>query len=116
MPHQLEPALAVLAGHGSRVLLADAVGLGKTVQAGLLLAELRRRGAVQSALVLTPAGLRDQWRRELSLRFGIAADIIDSPTMEAIVTTKRTPRSSEPRRERVAGFTPHLPHRGSRTW
>lgn len=75
-PHQLEPALAVLSGAGCRVLLADAVGLGKTVQACLLLAELQRRGAVESALILTPVGLRDQWGHELA-RFHVPADIID---------------------------------------
>ncbi|MBM3770781.1 MAG: DEAD/DEAH box helicase [Acidimicrobiia bacterium] len=77
MPHQLEPALAVLGGRGARVLLADAVGLGKTVQAGVLLSELLRRGVAHSALVLTPAGLRDQWQQELSTRFNLQADIID---------------------------------------
>src|SRR5262249_20735623 len=44
MAHQLEPALAVLRGCGCRVLLADEVGLGKTIQAGLVVAELRERG------------------------------------------------------------------------
>ena len=63
MPHQLEPALAVLRGLGCRVLLADEVGLGKTIQAGILIAELRARGAADRVLVLTPAGLRDQWTR-----------------------------------------------------
>lgn len=77
MPHQLEPALAVLGGRGTRVLLADAVGLGKTIQAGVLLAELLRRGAARSALVLTPAGLRDQWLQELSARFHLQATVVD---------------------------------------
>lgn len=80
MPHQLEPALAIVSGQTSRVLLADAVGLGKTVQAGLLLAELLRRGAAQCALILTPAGLRDQWRRELEDRFHVSADVLDLRT------------------------------------
>lgn len=77
MPHQLEPVLAIIAGRASRVLLADAVGLGKTVQAGLILAELWRRGAITSALMLSPAGLRDQWRRELHDRFAIDATVCD---------------------------------------
>src|SRR5262245_60849680 len=46
LPYQLEPALAVIGG-ATRVLLADAVGLGKTIQAGLLLAELVERGWVE---------------------------------------------------------------------
>lgn len=80
MPHQLEPTLAVLGGRGTRVLLADAVGLGKTVQAGVLLSELLRRGAARSALVLTPSGLRDQWQQELSAHFKLQATIVDFRT------------------------------------
>ncbi|OFW13248.1 MAG: hypothetical protein A3F69_03410 [Acidobacteria bacterium RIFCSPLOWO2_12_FULL_66_10] len=87
LPHQLEPALAVLRGNGSRVLLADEVGLGKTIQAGLILAELRARGAIARLLVLTPAGLRDQWARELSARFAIEAAAVDTPTLRRLAAT-----------------------------
>ena len=77
-PYQLEPALAVVRGLGSRVLLADEVGLGKTIQAGLLLSELRARGAADRVLVLSPAGLREQWATELKERFGIDAVVMDT--------------------------------------
>ncbi len=77
LPHQLEPALAVLRGLGSRVLIADEVGLGKTIQAALIVAELKAIGAADRVLVLTPAGLRDQWRCELLERFGIEATLMD---------------------------------------
>jgi len=75
-PYQLEPALAALNG-ATRLLLADAVGLGKTIQAGLLLSELRERGWIERALIVCPAGLRDTWARELASRFGIRAAILD---------------------------------------
>ena len=78
LPHQLEPALAIVRGLGTRLLLADDVGLGKTIQAGLVLSELRARAAVDRVLVLTPAGLRDQWASELSNRFGLTAGVIDA--------------------------------------
>ncbi|MGE3178395.1 MAG: DEAD/DEAH box helicase [Vicinamibacterales bacterium] len=84
LPYQLEPALAVLRGGACRVLLADAVGLGKTLQAGLLLAELMARGAARHALVLTPAGLRDQWAGELSGRFGLSPAILDLVQLHAL--------------------------------
>jgi superfamily II DNA or RNA helicase len=87
MPHQLEPALAVLRGKGSRILLADEVGLGKTIQAGLIVAELRARGAIDRLLVLTPAGLRDQWAQELSTRFAIEAPAVDGQTLRRLITT-----------------------------
>lgn len=77
MPHQLEPALAVIRGLGARVLLADDVGLGKTIQAGLIISELETRGLAERVLILTPAGLREQWAGELSTRFGINATVVD---------------------------------------
>ena len=77
LPHQLEPAVAVLRGDGCRVLLADDVGLGKTIQACLLIAELRARGLADRVIVLAPAGLRDQWRHELITRFALEATIAD---------------------------------------
>ena len=78
LPHQLEPALAVVRGIGSRVLIADEVGLGKTIEAGLVIAELMARGAADRVLVLTPAGLREQWASELSGRFGIEPAVVDT--------------------------------------
>ena len=77
LPHQLEPALALLRGLASRVLIADEVGLGKTIQAGLAIAELRARGAADRVLILTPAGLREQWRDELRDRFSLDAIVVD---------------------------------------
>ena len=71
LPFQLEPALALIRGHASRLLLADEVGLGKTIQAGLMLAELRHRGWCDRALIITPAGLRQQWADELRQRFDL---------------------------------------------
>lgn len=77
LPYQLDPALAVARG-AVRVMIADAVGLGKTVQAGLILNELAGRGVRSGsfrALVAAPAGLREQWGRELAEHFSIAATV-----------------------------------------
>ena len=79
-PYQLEPALAVIGG-ATRLLLADAVGLGKTIQAGLILSELIERGWIEHSLIVCPAGLRDTWARELRDRFGIAATVLDQPSI-----------------------------------
>jgi SNF2 family DNA or RNA helicase len=87
LPHQLEPALAILCGMGSRVLLADEVGLGKTIQAGLVCAELLARGAIDRVLVLTPAGLRGQWRDELLKRFSIRATTVDAAALRTAAAT-----------------------------
>jgi len=77
LPYQLEPAISVLRGDGCRLLLADEVGLGKTIQACLLIAELRVRGVADRVLILSPPGLRDQWCDELGRRFHISATIAD---------------------------------------
>jgi SNF2 family DNA or RNA helicase len=69
------------------VLLADEVGLGKTIQAGLIAAELLDRGAIERMLILTPAGLRDQWTRELADRFAIHTTTVDGPLLRRIATT-----------------------------
>ena len=83
LPFQLEPALALVRGCASRFLLADEVGLGKTIQAGLMLAELLQRGWCDRALIVTPAGLRQQWAEELRHRFEIEAAIIDAASLAA---------------------------------
>jgi superfamily II DNA or RNA helicase len=94
LPHQLDPALALLAGDAARVLIADEVGLGKTVQAGLAVAELRARGRAARVLALTPAGLREQWSAELSGRFGIEAALVDAAALRR--RTSEIPRSVNP--------------------
>jgi superfamily II DNA or RNA helicase len=86
-PHQLEPALAVLRGLGTRLLLADEVGLGKTIQAGLVIAELIARGSVERVLVLAPPGLRDQWQQELAERFAIEAAGVDGHALRRLAAT-----------------------------
>jgi superfamily II DNA or RNA helicase len=80
-PYQLEPALAVVNGLTRRILIADDVGLGKTIQAGLILAELCARHQAERVLILTPASLRSQWQSELSSRFRLAAEIVDAGTL-----------------------------------
>ncbi|MGH9347592.1 MAG: helicase-related protein, partial [Vicinamibacterales bacterium] len=77
-PYQLEPALAMMRGLACRILLADEVGLGKTIQAGLIVAELVERERDARVLVVTPASLRDQWRDELRDRFAVHAEVIDA--------------------------------------
>ncbi|MFC6331416.1 DEAD/DEAH box helicase [Paenibacillus septentrionalis] len=73
MPHQLDTAKRVLHEMGGRAILADEVGLGKTIEAGLILKEYIVRGLVKKALILVPASLVLQWVRELNAKFGIAA-------------------------------------------
>jgi superfamily II DNA or RNA helicase len=71
LSHQEETARKVLSVFLGRALLADEVGLGKTIEAGLVLTEYLVRGRVQTALVLVPPTLVRQWREELETKFGI---------------------------------------------
>ena len=70
--YQVETVRKVLKQFRGRVLLADEVGLGKTIEAGMVLKEYLLRGMVESVLVLTPASLVGQWREELEAKFDIA--------------------------------------------
>jgi superfamily II DNA or RNA helicase len=81
LPFQLEPALALLRGDCTRMLLADDVGLGKTIQAGLVVSELIARHEAERVLIVTPAGLREQWQRELQDRFGLPVTWVDAASL-----------------------------------
>ncbi|MCE5173533.1 DEAD/DEAH box helicase [Paenibacillus profundus] len=73
LPHQVETARKVLHEMRGRAILADEVGLGKTIEAGLVLKEYMIRGLVKRVLILVPASLVLQWVRELNHKFGIPA-------------------------------------------
>ncbi len=73
--YQWQTAQTVLRRMRGRAILADEVGLGKTIEAGLVLSELRMRGLGDRALVVVPAGLTEQWREELERKFALPATI-----------------------------------------
>ena len=84
-PHQVDAALFATRNPLSKgVILADEVGLGKTIEAGLLIAqrwaERRRR-----LLVITPANLRKQWHQELADKFGLPATILEAKSYRQAV-------------------------------
>jgi superfamily II DNA or RNA helicase len=69
--YQVETVRKVLKQYRGRVLLADEVGLGKTIEAGMVLKEYILRGMAERILILTPASLVGQWRDEMAAKFGI---------------------------------------------
>jgi superfamily II DNA or RNA helicase len=84
-PYQLVPVLRAIRMSRVRLLLADSVGLGKTVQAGLVLTELVARRLAHRILVVSPAGpLLEQWRTEMRERFGLRLDVVDRARLEEI--------------------------------
>ncbi len=77
-PYQLDPVIRALSMPRVSLLLADGVGLGKTIQAGLVLEELLLRRRIRRILVLCPAMLQRQWRTELRQKFNLDFEVIDS--------------------------------------
>jgi SNF2 family DNA or RNA helicase len=73
LPHQLEVARQVVENMHGKAILADEVGLGKTIEAGLILKEYMIRGLVKKVLILVPASLVTQWASELNTKFFIPA-------------------------------------------
>ena len=71
LEYQIRTALRVLGPLRGRALLSDEVGLGKTIEAGLVIKELLTRGMVKRFLVLTVPSLVDQWEEELAEKFGL---------------------------------------------
>ncbi|MDB5084863.1 MAG: ATP-dependent helicase [Bacilli bacterium] len=101
-PHQLATAKKVLNEMHGRAILADEVGLGKTIEAGLVIKEYIIRGLVKKALILVPASLVIQWTKELNQKFGISAVAQKNAStwtdyeiiVASIDTTKRDPHRS----------------------
>jgi len=70
LPHQIDALSRILSGDRIRYLLADEVGLGKTIEAGMVFRELKIRGMVKRVLVVAPKGLTYQWISEMKNHFG----------------------------------------------
>lgn len=79
LEHQIRTAKTVLRRLRGRAMLCDEVGLGKTIEAGLVLAELKMRGLARSVLVLTPPSLIEQWQGEMRRKFSIELTSHDDP-------------------------------------
>ena len=77
-PYQFKPLLKFLYSDDRRVLIADEVGLGKTIEAGHIMLELKARGEFRNALVVCPMALKEKWTTELNEKFGLDFINIDN--------------------------------------
>ena len=91
-PYQIFVAHRALQDVHPRYLLADEVGLGKTIEAGLILKELEARGLGEKILIVVPASLRDQWRGEMAIKFNEQFQIYDGGTIRE--NLKRDPNAN----------------------
>ena len=91
LPHQIRALSRAIANDRVRYLLADEVGLGKTIEAGLILRELKLRGLVKRTLVIAPKGIVSQWVSEMRFHFGETFQLVlpeDIKTLGRIAQTK----------------------------
>ena len=82
-PHQIRTVERVLRRMRGRALLCDEVGLGKTIEAGIVLTEYMLRGLVRRVLILTPPSLVEQWKEEVTRKLGLSFVCYDEPRFKA---------------------------------
>jgi len=99
-PYQLVPLLMALRLETVRLLIADDVGVGKTIEAGLIARELLARGEIRRVVVLCPPYLCDQWQKELAEKFHLDAVVVRSGTVA------RLERQAAPKG--IFEYYPHL--------
>lgn len=80
-PFQFKPLIKLLDSTNGRLLVCDEVGLGKTIEAGLILLEERGRREVRTVLIICPSGLRAKWQLELRRRFDEKFAILDNKSL-----------------------------------
>lgn len=83
-PYQFKPLLKFLENPNQRLLIADDVGLGKTIEAGYVLREWRARQGLQNVLIVVPARLQVKWQQELDRRFDERFDIVASKELKQV--------------------------------
>ena len=106
-PHQIQACLKVMRDLNGRAILADEVGLGKTIEAGIVIKEYLLRGAARTVLVLVPASLCEQWRAELWEKFELDFVVSRGPAGQwgrhpLVISSLETARHERHRR-RVRG-------------
>lgn len=87
-PHQVGVVHRVVSSYPHRFLLCDEVGLGKTIEAGMILKELRARGAAKRTIVIVPPNLVRQWQFELKSKFNETFSILNSDTVKHLRSTQ----------------------------
>src|SRR5579872_454788 len=88
-PYQLVPLLMAMRLDPVRLLIADDVGIGKTIEACVIAKELLERGEIQRLAVLCPPHLAEQWQRELSQKFHIEAELVLTSTVQRLERNRR---------------------------
>ncbi|MFT4469383.1 DEAD/DEAH box helicase [Arthrobacter sulfonylureivorans] len=96
LPYQFKPVLKYLDSATERMLIADEVGLGKTIEAGLLWTEMAARGQADRVMVVCPSVLVEKWRSEMQARFGFELEKYSTADLSKLV--ERLEQGSQPNR------------------
>lgn len=86
--YQLDPVVRALRMPRANLLIADDVGVGKTIEAGLVIQELLLRHRARTILIVCPASLQLKWKQEMAEKFGLEFRILDSDTVREIRRTR----------------------------
>ena len=89
-PHQVSVVHKVINNYPHRFLLCDEVGLGKTIEAGMILKELRARGGARKVLIIVPPSLVRQWQFEMKTKFNESFAVLNRSTVEYLVNQGNT--------------------------
>lgn len=81
-PYQFKPVLKLLETGKDRLLIADEVGLGKTIEAGLVWTEMEARGQADRVMIICPSSLLGKWEEEMEQRFGFELDELDNKGLD----------------------------------
>lgn len=122
LPYQFRPVIKMLRTGSRKLLIADEVGMGKTIEAGLVWSEFEARGQADKVLVVCPSALVEKWRAEMLERFGFDAAVLQREGLDDLLDRCETDRF--PRRyhavcslqlmrswehlERLADVSPHF--------
>lgn len=108
--YQFKPVLSFLESPSNGLLIADEVGLGKTIEAGLIWTELRARFDARRLLIICPAMLREKWRDEMASKFSVDAEILSA--RELLQTLKSGTLRDRDGRGLVCGLQSIRPPKG----
>lgn len=96
LPHQIKALSKAVSSNSVRYLLADEVGLGKTIEAGLIMRELKLRGMVRRILIVAPKGLVSQWVSEMRLHFNEEFQLILPEDIKTLQRLYSNPENQNP--------------------
>ena len=108
LPHQIHALSRAISGDRVRYLLADEVGLGKTIEAGLVMRELKLRGLVRRTLVVAPKSLAIQWVAEMDTHFNESFSLVNPSDLDALERLERPGQCVSGEIEHTSDYNPWM--------